>query len=115
VNRFTNGIALVIASTQLKDFFGIPLENVPGIHRRITALVGAMNVSFDTDAARGVCLLLTIVVWNRLVPRVRLHRGAESRTFVAALAPVCRWRPSAAGSVVSRPAAGDSHPASGQT
>jgi sulfate permease, SulP family len=27
---FTNGIALVIASTQLKDFFGIPLDEVPG-------------------------------------------------------------------------------------
>ncbi len=27
---FTNGIALLIASTQLKDFFGIAVENVPG-------------------------------------------------------------------------------------
>ena len=27
---FTNGIALVIASPQLKDFFGIPADQVPG-------------------------------------------------------------------------------------
>ena len=67
---FTNGIALVIASTQLKDFFGIPLDQVPGeFIGRITALVGAMSVSTETTAlAAGV--LVTIVVWNRLVPRV---------------------------------------------
>ena len=67
---FTNGIALVIASTQLKDFFGIPLDQVPGeFIGRLTALIGAMSVSFETTAlAAGV--LVTIVVWNRLVPRV---------------------------------------------
>src|SRR5215471_10164722 len=27
---FTNGIAVLIASTQLKDFFGLNIENVPG-------------------------------------------------------------------------------------
>src|SRR5271169_7245861 len=27
---FTNGIAVLIASTQLKDFFGIKVDNVPG-------------------------------------------------------------------------------------
>ena len=38
---FTNGIALVIASTQLKDFFGIPLDEVPGeFIGRIAALAG---------------------------------------------------------------------------
>ena len=67
---FTNGIALVIASTQLKDFLGIPLSEVPGeFIGRIAALTGAMSVSLETTAlATGV--LATIVVWNRLVPRV---------------------------------------------
>ena len=27
---FTNGIAVLIASTQLKDFFGMTIDNVPG-------------------------------------------------------------------------------------
>ena len=27
---FTNGIAVIIASTQIKDFFGIKVDNVPG-------------------------------------------------------------------------------------
>ena len=67
---FTNGIALVIASTQIKDFFGIPLDEVPGeFIGRIAALAGAMTVSFETSVlAAGV--LITIVLWNRFVPRV---------------------------------------------
>src|SRR5207245_9283232 len=28
---FTNGIAVLIASTQVKDFFGLHLEKVPGV------------------------------------------------------------------------------------
>ena len=27
---FTNGIAIIIASTQIKDFFGVKMERVPG-------------------------------------------------------------------------------------
>ncbi len=67
---FTNGIALVIASTQIKDFLGVPLDQVPGdFIGRVAALAGAMTVSFETTLlAAGV--LVTIVVWNRLVPRV---------------------------------------------
>src|SRR5688572_9829969 len=67
---FTNGIALVIASTQLKDFFGIPLDEVPGeFIGRIAALAGAMTVSTETTVL-AAAVLTTIVVWNRLVPRV---------------------------------------------
>jgi SulP family sulfate permease len=67
---FTNGIALVIASTQLKDFFGIPLDQVPGeFIGRIAALAGAMTVSVETTAL-AVGVLVTIVLWNRLVHRV---------------------------------------------
>ena len=67
---FTNGIALVIASTQLKDFFGVPLDQVPGeFIGRIAALAGAMSISVESTALAGA-VLITIVVWNRLVPRV---------------------------------------------
>ena len=84
---FTNGIALVIASTQLKDFFGIPLDEVPGeFIARLAALTGAMSVSFETTAlAAGA--LTTIVVWNRLVPRVPGYVVAlVGGTVVASLA-----------------------------
>ena len=39
---FTNGIAVLIASTQVKDFFGLRLENVPGVFwHRVEALAAA--------------------------------------------------------------------------
>src|SRR5688500_10440517 len=84
---FTNGIALVIASTQLKDFFGIPLDQVPGeFIGRITALVGAMSASTETTAL-AAAVLVTIVVWNRLVPRVPGYIVAlVGGTLVASLA-----------------------------
>ena len=84
---FTNGIALVIASTQLKDFFGIPLDEVPGeFIERIAALTGAMSVSPETTAL-AASVLGTILVWNRLVPRVPGYVVALfGGTAVAALA-----------------------------
>jgi SulP family sulfate permease len=67
---FTNGIALVIASTQIKDFLGVPLEKVPGdFIGRVAALAGAMTVSLETTLLAS-CVLVAIVVWNRIVPRV---------------------------------------------
>src|SRR5437773_5459579 len=41
---FTNGIAILIASTQIKDFFGLRLDQVPGdfVHR-MKALTGAVG------------------------------------------------------------------------
>ncbi len=69
---FTNGIALVIASTQLKDFFGITVPGaVPGefVARLETLIEHASTLSVPATAiAAGVVVL--IVVWNRLVPRV---------------------------------------------
>jgi sulfate permease, SulP family len=84
---FTNGIALVIASTQLKDFFGIPLDQVPGeFIGRIAALAGAMTLSVETTAL-AAAVLITILVWNRLVPRVPGYIVAlVGGTAVAALA-----------------------------
>jgi SulP family sulfate permease len=69
---FTNGIALVIASTQIKDFFGITLVGpVPGelVPRMAELAMNADAASLPTTlVAAGVLLL--IIVWNRLVPRV---------------------------------------------
>ena len=69
---FTNGIALVIASTQLKDFFGITVPGaLPGefVGRLETLIEHASTLSVSATAiAAGVVVL--IVVWNRLVPRV---------------------------------------------
>ncbi len=69
---FTNGIALVIASTQIKDFFGITLQGpVPGelVPRMAELTMHADTASLPTTlVAAGVLTL--IIVWNRMVPRV---------------------------------------------
>ena len=69
---FTNGIALVIASTQLKDFFGITVPGaMPG---EFVARIGTLARHADTaslaTALVGAGVVALIVVWNRLVPKV---------------------------------------------
>jgi SulP family sulfate permease len=68
---FTNGIALIIASTQIKDFFGIELAQVPGeFLERMRALVGAADTSSVANTAVAALSLAVIVLCSRLVPRV---------------------------------------------
>src|SRR6202790_3364356 len=49
---FTNGIAVIIASTQIKDFFGLHLDKVPGVFwLRVEALAGNFHtLSFEATA-----------------------------------------------------------------
>jgi len=50
---FTNGIAVLIASTQIKDFFGLRMEKVPGVFwQRVEALATA----FPTWSPRATLL-----------------------------------------------------------
>ena len=69
---FTNGIALVIASTQLRDVLGIRLDvPVPGdFLRRISVLLEHLGNADLPTTAVGLGVLALIVVWNRFVPRV---------------------------------------------
>jgi SulP family sulfate permease len=56
---FTNGIAILIASTQVKDFFGLQLEKVPGVFwSRIEALV----LNFHTLSLEATALAAGTVV-----------------------------------------------------
>jgi SulP family sulfate permease len=68
---FTNGIAILIVSTQLKDFFGLPMENVPSeFIPRLTAVIHAMpNLDAATFAVAGGSLAL-IVAMRVLTPRI---------------------------------------------
>jgi sulfate permease, SulP family len=69
---FTNGIALVIASTQLRDVFGIALDGpAPGdFLGRIGVLIENIGSASVPTTAVGIGVLVLIVVWNRFVPRV---------------------------------------------
>jgi sulfate permease, SulP family len=60
---FTNGIAILIASTQVKDFLGLKLEKVPGVFwERIEALVKSFpSLSYEAAAlALGTVLIIAI-------------------------------------------------------
>jgi SulP family sulfate permease len=68
---FTNGIAVVIASTQLRDLFGIEMASVPSeLVPRLQALWRAANTWSPLDAGLGIGTLAFLAVWRRLIPRV---------------------------------------------
>lgn len=68
---FTNGIAILIASTQIRDFFGLRMEHIPGdfFHR-----MGAIAENFRTlnpaASAVGISSLLIMVLSTRFFKRV---------------------------------------------
>ena len=68
---FTNGIALLIASTQIKDYFGLQLTKVPGeFFERMEALLGAAHTASAAAIALGTAALAAIVLVMKFVPRV---------------------------------------------
>jgi SulP family sulfate permease len=69
---FTNGIAVVIASTQVQDFLGIVVPGpIPGeLVGRLSVLGMNLSATSVPTAAVGAGVLALIVIWNRLVPRV---------------------------------------------
>jgi sulfate permease, SulP family len=68
---FTNGIAILIASTQIRDFFGLRMEHVPGdfFHR-----MGAIAENFRTlnwaATAVGVASLMVMILCLRFFKRM---------------------------------------------
>src|ERR1700689_3289667 len=68
---FTNGIAVLIASTQVKDFFGLHLDKVPGVFwLRIEALAASFHTLSFEATALAVFTLLTLIVCRALSPRI---------------------------------------------
>lgn len=68
---FTNGIAVVIASTQLKDFFGLHIENVPGnfLGRLQAVAENFRTISFE-ETGLAVLALALILVCRRFFPKI---------------------------------------------
>ena len=68
---FTNGIAILIASTQIRDFFGLRMEHVPGdfFHR-----MGAIAENFHTlnwaATATGIASLAVMIICMRFFKKV---------------------------------------------
>jgi SulP family sulfate permease len=68
---FTNGIAVLIASTQIRDFFGLRPNEVPGefYARLVTLLAYADTVSWPATLV-GAAALAIILATRRLAPRI---------------------------------------------
>ena len=68
---FTNGIAVIIASTQIKDFFGIKVDNVPGEFLGRIEVLARHFGSFSTlETGLGILSLVLIILFMRFVKRV---------------------------------------------
>lgn len=68
---FTNGIAILIASTQMRDFFGLRMEHVPGdFFHRMGALAQNLHTLNWAATALGVASLLTMIFCLRFFKRV---------------------------------------------
>jgi SulP family sulfate permease len=68
---FTNGIAVIIASTQIKDFFGLKIDKLPGeFGPRILALAHNFSSISSLETTLGVGALVIIVVFMVFVKKV---------------------------------------------
>ena len=68
---FTNGIAVLIASTQIKDFLGLAMPHAPGeFLARMRALAAAWATLSPTTTILGTAALALLVLLARFAPRV---------------------------------------------
>ena len=68
---FTNGIAVLIASTQLKDFFGLQIDRVPGdFLGRMQAVIRQLPSLAWPTTALSVTALVLLIVFQRFKSRV---------------------------------------------
>jgi SulP family sulfate permease len=68
---FTNGIAVLIASTQIKDFFGLHLDKVPGVFwLRMEALASNFHTLSFEATALAAFTLLTLIICRGLSARI---------------------------------------------
>jgi sulfate permease, SulP family len=68
---FTNGIAVLIASTQIRDFFGLRVDRVPDeFIERVRVLAGSAGTVSVPAVALGLATLAIIVMTPRLFARL---------------------------------------------
>jgi len=68
---FTNGIAMLIASTQIRDFLGIRMEHVPGdFFHRMAAIAENFKSLNPTAAILGIASLAVMIVCAKFFKRI---------------------------------------------
>ena len=70
INGFTIGIGVIIATSQLKDLFGLSIAEVPAeFIEKIEALWHARETLSPTALGIGVAAMITIVALRRIAPK----------------------------------------------
>lgn len=83
---FTSGIAVIIFTTQMRDFFGLSMGEVPGeFHEKWIAYASAFPELNISAFALGAASLLLLVAWPRFVRKV------PGSMVVIALASLAVW------------------------
>ena len=89
---FTNGIAVLIASTQIRDFLGLKIERLPSDFLPRMKLVGQQLSTWSpstTALAAGSLLLILIAArWSKRIPGAILALAAGTAVVVASGLPV---------------------------
>jgi SulP family sulfate permease len=89
---FTNGIAVLIASTQIRDFFGLRVDSVPGdFVGRLRVLAAHAGTWSPLATSLAVAALAIIVIANRVssrIPGTIIALGAGTILVAAAGLPV---------------------------
>lgn len=68
---FTNGIGVLIASTQIRDFFGLQTPEIPGdFLGRATVLLTFAGTASGVATALAVVTVITILALRRMSPRI---------------------------------------------
>ena len=68
---FTNGIAVIIASTQIRDFLGLAVDPVPSdFVQRLVALGSHLGTVEPLTAGMALATLVTMIAWSRVTPRI---------------------------------------------
>jgi len=74
---FTSGIAITIATMQIKDFLGLTLTDMPESYiDKVTALFNALPTINIADMLIGLVTLLTLIFWPKLKLRFPGHLPA---------------------------------------
>jgi SulP family sulfate permease len=90
---FTAGIALVIATLQLKDFFGLTVAKTPEHYlEKVGVLVRALPTAHWPDLAIGLFTLAVLLLWPRVTRKVPGPLIALGLAGVLA-ALLARWVP----------------------
>ena len=89
---FTNGIAVVIFMAQIKDFFGLRIEQLPAefFARFKTLIAHAHTVDLPTLALSGACFLF-LISYNRLAQSFPPLRRAPGPLAVLVAGTLAAW------------------------